>query len=62
MLKYQVYFFAILSKTYIIILQFLDKTTKKFGLYGESFIGLVMAALGVLMVYPYYLFPQKVFQ
>jgi len=45
-------FFAILSIAYIIALQFFDKTIKKFGLYGESFIGLDMAALGVLMVYP----------
>ena len=54
-------FFAILAIAYIITLQFLDLTTKKFGLYGASFIGLAMAALGVLMVYPYYPFPQKVF-
>ena len=54
-------FFAILSIAYIIILQFLYKTTEKFWLYGTSFIGLDMAGLGVLMVYPYYPFPQKVF-
>ena len=55
------FFFAILAIAYIITLQFLDKTTEKFGLYGASFIGLDMAALGVLMVYPYYPFPHKVF-
>ena len=53
-------FFAILAIAYIITLQFLDKTTEKFGLYGATFIGLDMAALGVLMVYPYYPFPQRV--
>jgi len=54
-------FFAILSIAYIITLQFLDKATEKFWLYGASFIGIDMAALGVIMVYPYYPFPQKVF-
>ena len=39
----------------------MDKTTEKFGLYGASFIGLDMAAMGVFMVYPCYPFPQKVF-
>jgi predicted MFS family arabinose efflux permease len=54
-------FFAILAIAYIITLQFLDKTTEKFGLYGACFFGLDMAALGVLMVYPYHPFPQKIF-
>ena len=54
-------FFAIIAISYIISLHFLDKITEKFGLYGVSFIGLDMAAMGVLMVYPYYPFPQKVF-
>ena len=53
-------FFSILSFVYIIALQFLDVTTQKFGLYGTSFIGLIMAALGVYMIFPYYPFPQKI--
>ena len=59
--KISSFFFAILALAYIITLQFLDKTTEKFGLYGACFFGLDMAALGVLMVYPYHPFPQKIF-
>ena len=53
-------FFSILSIAYIITLQYLDKTTEELGLYGATFIGLIMASLGVLMVYPYNPFPKKI--
>lgn len=53
-------FFVIIATSNVIILQCLDKTTKKFGLYGTSCIGLIIVSLGVLMIYPYPPIPKKI--
>jgi predicted MFS family arabinose efflux permease len=52
-------FFIIVEISYVIILQFLDYFTKKFGLYGTSCVGLLITSLGVLMIYPYPPIPKK---
>lgn len=53
-------FFMILAIVYIIALINIDLLTERFGLYGSSFIGLVLASLGILMVYPYPPIPKSV--
>lgn len=53
-------FFIIIAIAYLISLQFLDITTKLFGLYGTSCIGMIMGSLGVLMVYPFPPIPKKI--
>ena len=53
-------FFIIQAAAYFIAVQCLDKTTKFFGLYGTSCIGLVLTALGVLMVYPVPPLPKSI--
>ncbi len=52
-------FFIIIEISYVIILQFLDIITKKFGLYGTSCLGLIITSLGVLMIYPYPPIPKN---
>lgn len=52
-------FFIITEISYVIILQFLDYITKKFGLYGISCLGLLITSLGVLMIYPYPPIPKS---
>ena len=37
---------------YMIILQFLTKITKRFGMHGTECIGILMTALGCLFIYP----------
>ena len=53
-------FFMILAIAYIITLLNIDKATEILGLYGSIFIGLLIAAFGVLMVYPYPPFPKSI--
>ena len=53
-------FFIIIAVAYLISLQFLDVTTKIFGLYGISCIGMLMNSLGALMVYPFPPIPKKI--
>ena len=50
----------VLAIVYIITLINIDLLTERLGLYGSSFIGLVLASLGVLMVYPYPPIPKSV--
>ena len=52
-------FFIIIEISYVIILQFLDYITKKFGLYGTSCLGLLITSLAVLMIYPYPPIPKS---
>ena len=52
-------FFIIIEISYVIILQFLDLITKKLGLYGASCLGLLIASIGVLMIYPYPPIPKN---
>ena len=54
-------FFIIIEISYVIILQYLDSITKRFGLYGTSCIGLLIASLGTLMIYPYPPIPKCLF-
>ena len=54
-------FFIIIEISYVIILQYLDSITKRFGLYGTSCIGLLIASLGTLMIYPYPPIPKSLF-
>lgn len=52
-------FFVIQAVAYFLAVQYLDKTTKIFGLYGTSCLGLTITALGVLMIYPFPPFPKS---
>ena len=53
-------FFMVLAIVYIIFLLNIDIMTERLGLYGSSFIGLILASLGVLMVYPYPPIPKSI--
>ena len=53
-------FFIIIAISNLIVLQFLDSITNKFGLYGTSCIGLLLVSLGVLMIYPYPPIPKSI--
>lgn len=53
-------FFMSLAIIYIIVLLNIDLLTERLGLYGSSFIGLVLVSLGVLMVYPYPPIPKSI--
>ena len=52
-------FFMILAISYIITLLNINKATESLGLYGSSFIGLLICAFGVLLVYPYPPLPKS---
>ena len=52
-------FFIIIELSYVIILQFLDYITKKYGLYGTSCLGLFITSLGVIMIYPFPPIPKS---
>ena len=52
-------FFIIIEVSYVIILQFLDYITKKYGLYGTSCLGLFITSLGVIMIYPFPPIPKS---
>ena len=54
-------FFIIIAISYTIVLYFLEASTERFGLYATSYIGLIMASIGVLMIYPYPPIPKKIF-
>lgn len=58
-LSFSTLFFMILAIVYIFVLSNIDKVSSKLGLYGSSYIGLVLASLGVLMVYPYPPLPKS---
>ena len=45
-------FFVVGMVFYMIILQFLTKITKRFGMHGTECIGILMTALGCLFIYP----------
>ena len=53
-------FFIIIAITNLIVLQYLESISKKFGLYGTSCIGLLIVSLGVLMIYPYPPIPKNI--
>ena len=52
-------FFVIQAIAYFLVVQYLDKITKIFGLYGTSCLGLALTALGALMIYPFPPFPKS---
>jgi len=52
-------FFVIQAAAYFIAVQYLDKNTKYFGLYGTAFLGIALSTLGVLMIYPFPPFPKS---
>lgn len=58
-LSFSTLFFMSLAIVYIIVLLNIDIVSSKLGLYGSSYIGLMLAALGVLMVYPYPPIPKS---
>ena len=45
-------FFVVGMVFYMLILQFLTKITKRFGMHGTECIGILMTALGCLFIYP----------
>ena len=53
-------FFVIIAISNLIVLQFLDLLTKKFGLYETTCLGLIIVSFGVLMVYPYPPLPKSI--
>lgn len=53
-------FFVIQAIAYFLAVQYLDKTTKSFGLYGSSCLGMTLTSLGVLMVYPFPPLPKNI--
>ena len=54
-------FFIVGLIFYMVFLQFLNILTDRFGFHGTPCIGLLMAAIGSLLVYPVPPFPQNIF-
>ena len=54
-------FFIIIAISYMIVLRFLEHSTQRFGLYATSYFGLLMASIGVLMIFPYPPIPKRIF-
>ena len=54
-------FFIVGLIFYMIFLQFLNLLTDRFGFHGTTCIGLLMGAIGSLLVYPVPPFPQNIF-
>ena len=54
-------FFIVGLIFYMIFLQFLNLLTDRFGFHGTPCIGLLMGAIGSLLVYPVPPFPQNIF-
>ena len=53
-------FFIIIAISNLIVLQYLEALTKKFGLYETTCIGLLIVSLGVLMIFPYPPLPKNI--
>ena len=53
-------FFIIIAISYMIVLRFLEHSTQRFGLYATSYFGLLMASIGVLMIFPYPPIPKRI--